>query len=179
MSVTMVAAISAPAWTRGASRDRPADDRARSLGRQSCRRQDRGRRDRRGEPRRRRGQSPARFVTAHSRSLGRERYQGLRPLRIEHLEVAPGEQLRLSVSTAGRRSLHQSRDGRDAAGSRGNQRVRRPTAAIQDSADWLATLDRFGIVSSERFCSTRSVIQNLAVPFTLEIEPPPGSVQSA
>jgi len=39
--------------------------------------------------------------------------------------------------------------------------------------DWLAAVDRFGIVSERAvLLDVLSVVQNLAVPFTLEIEPP-------
>ena len=55
----------------------------------------------------------------------------------------------------------------------------RPTKAINDSADWLATVDRFGIVSERAvLLDALSVIQNLAMPFTLEIEPPPDDVRA-
>jgi ABC-type transporter Mla maintaining outer membrane lipid asymmetry ATPase subunit MlaF len=54
----------------------------------------------------------------------------------------------------------------------------RPTSAISDSADWLAIVDRFGIVSERAVLLDQlSVIQNLAMPFTLEIEPPPEDVR--
>ena len=54
----------------------------------------------------------------------------------------------------------------------------RPTSAIADSDDWLATVDRFGIVSERAvLLDALSVVQNLAMPFTLEIEPPPEEVQ--
>ena len=53
----------------------------------------------------------------------------------------------------------------------------RPTTAIADSADWLKAVDRFGIVSERAvLLDTLSVVQNLAVPFTLEIEPPPADI---
>jgi ABC-type transporter Mla maintaining outer membrane lipid asymmetry ATPase subunit MlaF len=53
-----------------------------------------------------------------------------------------------------------------------------PTRAIEDSADWLATVDRFGIVSERAvLLDALTVIQNLAMPFTLEIEPPPEDVR--
>ena len=52
----------------------------------------------------------------------------------------------------------------------------RATSAITDSADWLATIDRVGIVSERAVLLERmSVVQNLALPFTLDIEPPPGA----
>ncbi len=54
----------------------------------------------------------------------------------------------------------------------------RPPRAIDDSADWLATVDRFGIVSERAvLLDALTVIQNLAMPFTLEIEPPPDEVR--
>jgi ABC-type lipoprotein export system ATPase subunit len=50
----------------------------------------------------------------------------------------------------------------------------RTTSAITDSTDWLATVDRVGIVSDRAVLLEQlTVIQNLAMPFTLEIEPPP------
>ena len=55
----------------------------------------------------------------------------------------------------------------------------RPTAAIADSADWLATVDRFGIVSERAVLLDQlTVIQNLAMPFTLAIEPPSDEVRA-
>jgi ABC-type lipoprotein export system ATPase subunit len=54
----------------------------------------------------------------------------------------------------------------------------RSTAEMVDSADWLATLDRFGIVSERAvLLESLSVVQNLAVPFSLEIEPPSDAVR--
>jgi ABC-type sulfate/molybdate transport systems ATPase subunit len=48
-----------------------------------------------------------------------------------------------------------------------------PTSAIADSTAWLAVVDRFGIVSDRAvMLEGLTVIQNLAVPFTLDIEPP-------
>jgi ABC-type transporter Mla maintaining outer membrane lipid asymmetry ATPase subunit MlaF len=53
----------------------------------------------------------------------------------------------------------------------------RPTSAIADSTDWLALVDRFGIVSPRGVLLEQlSVVQNLAMPFTLEIEPPADDV---
>jgi ABC-type transporter Mla maintaining outer membrane lipid asymmetry ATPase subunit MlaF len=107
-------------------------------------------------------------------------YQGLRPLRIEHLEVGPGDQLAIvGLDRPAAEVFIQLVTGAMLP-DRGEIIVfGRPTAAIQDSADWFATLDRFGIVSERAvLLDALSVIQNLAVPFTLEIEPPPGDVQT-
>ena len=54
----------------------------------------------------------------------------------------------------------------------------RPTTAIDDSADWLSVVDRFGIVSERAvLLDALSVIQNLSIPFTLDIDPPPDDVR--
>jgi putative ABC transport system ATP-binding protein len=61
---------------------------------------------------------------------------------------------------------------------RGEVRVfGRQTSSIVESAEWLALVDRFGIVSDRAvLLDSLTVQQNLAVPFTLEIEPPPDDV---
>ena len=49
-----------------------------------------------------------------------------------------------------------------------------PTAAIADSAEWLSVVDRFGIVTERAvFLEALTLLQNLAVPWTLDIEPLP------
>ena len=54
----------------------------------------------------------------------------------------------------------------------------RSTESISDSAEWLALVDRFGILSERAvLLEALSVVQNIAVPFTLEIEPPPDDVR--
>jgi ABC-type polar amino acid transport system ATPase subunit len=54
----------------------------------------------------------------------------------------------------------------------------RPTKAIDDSSEWLAVVERFGIVGERAvLLDALTVIQNLAMPFTLEIEPPPDDVR--
>jgi len=55
----------------------------------------------------------------------------------------------------------------------------RATKAISDPGDWLETVDRFGIVSERAvLLDVLTAIQNLAMPFTLEIEPPPDEVRA-
>jgi phospholipid/cholesterol/gamma-HCH transport system ATP-binding protein len=54
----------------------------------------------------------------------------------------------------------------------------RSTASIGTSAEWLTVVDRFGILTARAvLLDGLSVIQNLAVPFTLEIEPPAAKVR--
>ena len=48
------------------------------------------------------------------------------------------------------------------------------TAAIADGDEWLASLDRFGIVSPRAvLLDAATLLQNLAMPFTLDIDPIP------
>ena len=102
-------------------------------------------------------------------------YRGLRPLRIAALRVASGEHVALvGVDLVAAEVFINLATGATLPDA-GEVRVfGRPTAAIDDSADWLATVDRFGIVSERAVLLDQlTVIQNLAMPFTLEIEPPP------
>jgi ABC-type lipoprotein export system ATPase subunit len=55
----------------------------------------------------------------------------------------------------------------------------RSTASIADGAEWLAIVDRFGIVSERAvLLDALSVMQNLAMPFTLDIEPPADDIRA-
>jgi ABC-type lipoprotein export system ATPase subunit len=106
-------------------------------------------------------------------------YQGLRPLRIADLAVAAGEQVSiLGIDGPAAEVFVNLATG---ATLPDHGRVRlfgRPTEAIADSTEWLAVLDRLGIVSDRAvLLEPLSVIQNIAVPFTLEIEPPPDDVR--
>ncbi|HEY1910058.1 MAG TPA: ATP-binding cassette domain-containing protein [Vicinamibacterales bacterium] len=106
-------------------------------------------------------------------------YHGLRPLRIERLAVAAGEQIAMlgfdQVSAEVFVNLATGATLPDA----GEVMVfGRSTAAIADSADWLATVDRFGIVSERAVLLDQlTPIQNLAMPFTLAVEPPADEVR--
>jgi predicted ABC-type transport system involved in lysophospholipase L1 biosynthesis ATPase subunit len=107
-------------------------------------------------------------------------YRGLRPLRIERLTVAAGGHVALlgldHVSAEVFINLVTGATLPDA----GHVHVfGRPTSDIADSADWLATVDRFGIVSERAvLLESLTVIQNLAMPFSLEIEPPSDDVRA-
>ena len=107
-------------------------------------------------------------------------YRGLRPLRIEHLEVASGDQLAIVGLDRPASEVFINLVTGATLPDRGEiSAFGRPTAAIQDSDDWFTTLDRFGIVSERAvLLDALSVTQNLAVPFSLEIEPPPDAVRS-
>lgn len=107
-------------------------------------------------------------------------YRGLRPLRIESLTVAAGEQIAILGLDQATSEVFVNLATGATVPDRGEVKVfGRPTSEIADSADWLALVDRFGIVSERAvLLDGLSVIQNLSMPFTLEIEPPPAPVQA-
>jgi ABC-type transporter Mla maintaining outer membrane lipid asymmetry ATPase subunit MlaF len=102
-------------------------------------------------------------------------YGALRPLRIASLTVAAGERVALSgIDAAGAELLVNLVTGASLPDA-GDVRVfGRRTSDIPDGNEWLASLDRFGIVSERGVLLEGStVMQNLALPFTLQIDPIP------
>ena len=107
-------------------------------------------------------------------------YRGLRPLRIAKLRVAAGEHVAiLGFDQVAAEVFINLATGATLPDAGQVSVLGRPTSAISDSADWLATVDRFGIVSARAVLLDQlTVIQNLAMPFTLDIEPPPDDVRA-
>jgi predicted ABC-type transport system involved in lysophospholipase L1 biosynthesis ATPase subunit len=107
-------------------------------------------------------------------------YGGLRPLRIAELRVTAGDRVAVLGFDQPSAEVFVNLATGATLPDAGEVRVfGRPTAAIDDGADWLATVDRFGIVSERAvLLEALTVIQNLAMPFTLEIEPPPAEVRA-
>jgi ABC-type sulfate/molybdate transport systems ATPase subunit len=104
-------------------------------------------------------------------------YAGLRPLRIRHLTVGEGERVALRGIDASAAELLVNLVTGVTLGEQGDVWIDgRSNADIADGEQWLASLDRFGLVSSRAVLLEESTLaQNLAMPFTLEIEPvPPG-----
>ena len=101
-------------------------------------------------------------------------YRGLRPLRIASLTLEAGEHLAIVGLDQVAAEVFVNLVTGATLPDQGEVRLfGRSTAAITDSADWLAVVDRFGIVSRRAvLLDSLSVVQNLAMPFTLEIEPP-------
>ena len=106
-------------------------------------------------------------------------YQGLRPLRIERLVVGPADSVAIVGLDRVAAEVFVNLVTGATVPDRGEVKLfGRLTSAIADSADWLAVVDRFGIVSERAvLLDGLSVIQNLSMPFTLEIEPPPDEVR--
>lgn len=106
-------------------------------------------------------------------------YGALRPLRIAELTLAAGDQLALvGFDQPAAEVLINLITGGTLPDS-GEVRVfGRSTADIADSDAWLAALDRFGIVSERAaLLEALTTVQNLAIPFTLDIDPPPPDVR--
>jgi ABC-type lipoprotein export system ATPase subunit len=102
-------------------------------------------------------------------------YAALRPLRIASLTVATGERVALSGIDAGGAELLVNLVTGASLPDEGEVRVLgRRTTDIPDGEEWLASLDRFGIVSERGVLLEGSTVsQNLALPFTLDIDPIP------
>lgn len=101
-------------------------------------------------------------------------YHGLRPLRIQQLTVSPLDRIAIvGVDRASAEVFVNLVTGTTLPDAGSVNVFGRSTAEISDSADWLSVADRFGIVSDRAVLLEQlSVIQNLALPFTLDIEPP-------
>lgn len=106
-------------------------------------------------------------------------YRGLRPLRLERLSIGRAEQVAILGMDALSAEVLIGLVTGVALPDSGEVRVfERSTASIHDSSDWLGFADQFGIVSERAvLLDSLSAIQNLAVPFSLEIEPPPEPIR--
>jgi ABC-type transporter Mla maintaining outer membrane lipid asymmetry ATPase subunit MlaF len=107
-------------------------------------------------------------------------YHGLRPLRIASLSVAPGEHVALVGFDQSTAEIFVNLVTGASLPDRGSIRLfGRSTSEIATSEDWLGVVDRFGIVSRRAvLLDSLTVIQNLSMPFTLDIEPPAADVRA-
>jgi ABC-type transporter Mla maintaining outer membrane lipid asymmetry ATPase subunit MlaF len=106
-------------------------------------------------------------------------YHGLRPLRLASLTVQQGEHIAILGLDQATTEVFVNLVTGASLPDQGDVRLfGRSTADITDSADWLAVVDRFGIVSPRAvLLDGLTVVQNLAMPFTLEIEPPADDIR--
>jgi ABC-type transporter Mla maintaining outer membrane lipid asymmetry ATPase subunit MlaF len=102
-----------------------------------------------------------------------KRYQALRPLRLRGLTVAPAERVAIVGVDGGAAEVLVNLVTGASLADRGVVRVQgRSNADITSGDDWLASLDRFGIVSPRAILLDGATLeQNLAMPFTLQIDP--------
>jgi len=102
-------------------------------------------------------------------------YNALRPLRIAELSIAAAARVAVSgIDAPGAEVMLNLVTGASLP-DEGEVRVfGRSTAAVSDGDEWLASLDRFGIVSERAvLLEAATLTQNLALPFALEIDPVP------
>lgn len=105
-------------------------------------------------------------------------YGGLRPLRIRELLLEKRERASiLGLDAAAAEVLVNLITGASLPDAGEVKIFGTPTSAISDSADWLRLLDRIGIVSARAvLLNDLTVGQNMTVPFTLELDPPPQAI---
>lgn len=103
----------------------------------------------------------------------RKNYSGLRPLRMTRLLVAAGERVAVQgFDAAAAEVLVNLVTGATLPEEGVVRTFGRSTADIANGDEWLASLDRFGIMSDRAVLLEGSTLaQNLAMPFTLEIDP--------
>lgn len=103
----------------------------------------------------------------------RKQYGGLRPLRVDELVVHARDCVSISNLDAAAAEAFVNLVTAAALPDEGAVEVfGRPTTAISNSSEWLTLLDRFGLVTDRIvLLDAFSVAQNLAVPFTLELDP--------
>lgn len=106
-------------------------------------------------------------------------YGALRPLRLERLELQKGQQIALVGLDQPAAEVFINLVTGAGLPDAGTVAVcGQQTAAITGSDEWLATLDRFGIVSQRApLLESLTVAQNLSLSFTLDIDPPPDAVR--
>jgi predicted ABC-type transport system involved in lysophospholipase L1 biosynthesis ATPase subunit len=107
-----------------------------------------------------------------------KRYGGLRPLRLRALTVQAGERVAIAGLDAAAAEILVGLLTGATLPDEGEIRIDgRATADIRNEAEWIASLDRFGIVSPRAvLLSGATVRQNLAMPFTLSIDPLPDAI---
>jgi ABC-type transporter Mla maintaining outer membrane lipid asymmetry ATPase subunit MlaF len=103
----------------------------------------------------------------------RKTYGAMRPLRIQSLSVVPAERVAIAGIDAAAAELMVNLITGAAVPDEGEVRVfGRRTSDVTDGEEWLSSLDRFGIVSDRAvLLEGATLAQNLALPFTLEIDP--------
>ena len=107
-------------------------------------------------------------------------YKGLRPLRVQSLEIGSGEVVTVSgLDRAAAAVLTDLLTGTTVPDSGEVVVAGLDTRAIADHDAWLAFLDRFGLVNERVvLLDALTVAQNLAVPLTLDLDPLPVEVRA-
>jgi ABC-type transporter Mla maintaining outer membrane lipid asymmetry ATPase subunit MlaF len=107
-------------------------------------------------------------------------FGGLRPLRLQRLVVQPGERVGVAGVDQTMAEVFVNLVTGATLPEQGTIRLAgRATSDIADSADWLATVDRFGIVSERVVLLDQfTLAQNIGMSLTLDLEPLAADVRS-
>ncbi len=102
-------------------------------------------------------------------------YRGLRPLRLLDLSLAGGDRVVLSgIDVIGAEVVTNLINGATLPDQGEVQVFGEPTHEVTDGEAWLASLDRFGIVTARAvLLDAMTVRQNVALPLTIDIDPLP------
>lgn len=102
-------------------------------------------------------------------------YNALRPLRIAELSVAAGARVAVAgIDAPGAEVMLNLITGASLPDEGVVRVFGQITSAVSNGDEWLASLDRFGIVSERAvMLEGATLTQNLALPFALEIDPVP------
>lgn len=107
-------------------------------------------------------------------------YRGLRPLRLQRLLLAPGEQMAVVGMDAPAAEMMTTLVTGAAVPDEGTVQVLgMSTTGISNADDWLRLVDRIGLVTERAaLLELFTVVQNLAMSFTLSIDPPPDLIRA-
>jgi ABC-type polar amino acid transport system ATPase subunit len=108
----------------------------------------------------------------------RKDYGGLRPLRLAALSVGPAERVAITGLDAPSAEILVNILTGATLPDEGEVHIfGRATSSISDADDWLATLDRIGMVSPRAMLAEDfTVAQGIAMAFTLSLDPVPETV---
>lgn len=114
---------------------------------------------------------PSRDVLVRLRNVSRD-YRGLRPLRIETLDVHEGQRLALVGVDQMMAEVLVDLITAAIVPDQGDIEVfGQPTRHIADREAWLQTVDRFGLLTERAVLLDQlTVAQNLALPFSIELD---------
>jgi len=109
----------------------------------------------------------------------RKQYGALRPLRLNALQVAPGQRVTLRGLDASAAEMLNLLITGAALPDEGVVTIAgRDTRDIETDTDWLVSLDLFGLVTARAvLLDTMTLEANLALPFTLSIDPVPEEIR--
>lgn len=100
-------------------------------------------------------------------------YQGLRPFRLRDLRVDAAERVVMTGFDVVTAELFTNLVNGATLPDEGEVRVAgKPTASVTSETEWLASLDRFGVVTVRAvLLDGMTLLQNVALPLSIEIDP--------